>query len=192
MHKRVCVYCSSSDILEESYKEAAGKFAEAASSLGYTVVCGGSSKGLMGVIIDRINEKGGEVEGVMPTFMKNLEFYHQGLKKIRYVDSLSERKKLLREGTDAVIALPGGLGTLEEFLETFTLKRLGLYSGLTALLNINGYYRGLISLFEQYESEGFLGKNWRDALKIANSVEDLMEMIKEYHPEKMTPAHYAP
>ncbi len=192
MQKRVCVYCSSSDILEESYKEAAGKFAEAASSLGYTVVCGGSSKGLMGVIIDRMNEKGGVVEGVMPTFMKDLEFYHPGLKMIRYVDSLSERKKLLREGTDAVIALPGGLGTLEEFLETFTLKRLGLYSGLTAVLNINGYYRGLISLFEQYESEGFLGKNWRDALKIANSVEALMEMIKECYPEKMTPAHYAP
>ncbi len=192
MHKRVCVYCSSSDILEDSYKEAAGKFAEAASSLGYTVVCGGSSKGLMGVLIDRMIEKGGQIEGVMPAFMKDLEFYHPTLKTIRYVDSLSERKKLLREGADAVVAMPGGLGTLEEFLETFTLKRLGLYSGLTVLLNINGYYRGLILLFEQYENEGFLGKNWRDALKIANSVEDLMEIIKECQPEKMTPAHYAP
>ena len=192
MVKSVCVYCSSSDILEESYREAAGEFAEAASSLGFRVICGGSSKGLMGVIIDKMNQRGGIIEGVMPFFMKDLEFYHPGLKNIQYVNSISERKEMLRKGSDAVVALPGGVGTLEEFLETFTLKRLGLYDGVTALLNINGFYQELITLFEKYEREGFLGKSWRETLKVAGSVKELTDIIMKSTPERLAPCGYLP
>ncbi|MCK9304146.1 MAG: TIGR00730 family Rossman fold protein [Bacteroidales bacterium] len=192
MIKSICVYCSSSNVLEESYKEAAGDFAEAASSLGLKVICGGSSRGLMGIIIDRMIQKGGRVEGVMPLFMKELELNHPVLESIIYVNTLSERKEKLRETSDAVVAMPGGLGTLEEFLETFTLKRLGLYDGETILLNINGFYNGLISLFEQYERERFLGKNWRYNLKVAESVPELMDIIRNSTPGRQNPGDYFP
>ena len=118
MGKKICVYCSSSNILDKRYLEAANSFAEAASSHNWTVICGGSRKGLMGVIIDRMLELGGDIEGVMPSFMKEIELEHRSLQNLTLVDSMSRRKELLRENTHAVVALPGGIGTIEEFIET--------------------------------------------------------------------------
>jgi len=192
MSRRICVYCSSSDILEDRYKEVAYSFAEAASSHNCTLVCGGSRKGLMGVMIDAFMSNGGIVEGVMPDFMKELEFYHPDLNSITFVPTMSERKKLMRQGTDAVVALPGGLGTLEEFLETYTLKRLGLYSGDVILLNVYGFFEPLLELFEHFVDNKVLNTNWKSGLKIVNSVDELIETIDKCEPETLSPRHYAP
>lgn len=146
----------------------------------------------MGVMIDAFINKGGTVEGVMPEFMKELEFHHPDLSSITYVPTMSERKKLMREGTDAVIALPGGLGTLEEFLETYTLKRLGLYSGDVILLNVYGFFEPLLELFEHFVDNKVLNTNWKSGLKIVNSVEELVEAIDKCRPETLSPIHYAP
>jgi hypothetical protein len=192
MHKRVCVYCSSSDIIEDKYKEAAEQFARAASNAGISIVCGGSSKGLMGVMIDTALECGGEIEGVMPEFMTNLEFDHRRLTKLTKVKTMSERKDLLRDDTDSVIVFPGGIGTLEEFIETFTLKRLGKYSGTVILYNLDGFYNPLISLFDHLVEKCFLNSNYHNGLIVVETVDELIKEILSSERFFLEPKHYAP
>lgn len=192
MGKKICVYCSSSNILDKRYLEAANSFAEAASSHNWTVICGGSRKGLMGVIIDRMLELGGDIEGVMPSFMKEIELEHRSLQNLILVDSMARRKELLRENTHAVVALPGGIGTIEEFIETYTLKRLGIYEGCVAILNLDGFFDPMLKMFEHLVNEKMLNSNWSDSLIIAQSTEELVELLECAVPQRMHPAHYAP
>jgi uncharacterized protein (TIGR00730 family) len=190
MTKRVCVYCSSSNILEDKYIEAARVFAEAASLLGYCIVCGGSSMGLMGVIIDTMLKNQARVEGAIPEFMGDMEIQHPEIKNLTIVDTMSKRKDFLRENTDAVIAFPGGLGTLEELLETYTLKRLGKYDGAVIIFNQDGYYNKLLELLEHFVEKRFLKPNYRESLIVVNSVEELMNTIKISGREILRPEHY--
>lgn len=192
MGKKICVYCSSSNILDKRYLEAANSFAEAASSHNWTVICGGSRKGLMGVIIDRMLDLGGDIEGVMPSFMKEIELEHRSLQNLILVDSMARRKELLRENTHAVVALPGGIGTIEEFIETYTLKRLGIYEGCVAILNLDGFFDPMLKMFEHLVNEKMLNSNWSDSLIIAQSTEELVELLECAVPQRMHPAHYAP
>ncbi|MEZ7874350.1 MAG: TIGR00730 family Rossman fold protein [Bacteroidales bacterium] len=192
MGKKICVYCSSSNILDKRYLEAANSFAEAASSHNWTVICGGSRKGLMGVIIDRMLELGGDIEGVMPSFMKEIELEHRSLQNLTLVDSMSRRKELLRENTHAVVALPGGIGTIEEFIETYTLKRLGIYEGCVAILNLDGFFNPMLKMFEHLVNEKMLNSNWCDSLMIAESTDELVEMLECAVPQRFHPEHYAP
>lgn len=192
MGKKICVYCSSSNILDKRYLEAANSFAEAASSHNWTVICGGSRKGLMGVIIDRMLDLGGDIEGVMPSFMKEIELEHRSLQNLTLVDSMSRRKELLRENTHAVVALPGGIGTIEEFIETYTLKRLGIYEGCVAILNLDGFFNPMLKMFEHLVNEKMLNSNWCDSLMIAESTDELVEMLECAVPQRFHPEHYAP
>ncbi len=192
MGKRVCVYCSSSNILESKYTEAAREFARAASVLNYTIVCGGSMRGLMGVIIDTMLEKGTNVEGVIPGFMGEMELQHPRIKQLEIVDTMSRRKELLRDNTDAVIAFPGGLGTLEEFLETYTLKRLGQYDGAVILFNQDGFYDKLIELFNHFVEKNCLGQNFRDSLIVVDTIENLIEAIENSTRKVLEAKHYLP
>ena len=192
MGKKICVYCSSSNILDKRYLEAANSFAEAASSHNWTVICGGSRKGLMGVIIDRMLELQGRVRGVMPAFMKEVEFEHESLEDIIFVESMAKRKELLREDTHAVVALPGGIGTIEEFIETYTLKRLGLYDGAVVILNLDGFFDPMLNMFDHLVNEKMLNRNWSESLIIAKSVEELTEVLEKVTPQRLQPSHYAP
>ena len=146
----------------------------------------------MGVIIDTMVAADAQIEGVVPEFMKVLEFHHPDLVNIEIVSSMSRRKDLLRENTDAVVAFPGGMGTLEEFIETLTLKRLGIYSGEVIIYNQDGFYDPLLSLFEHFEEKKVLNRNWRDVLKVANSVDDLISYIETGTRKLLEPMHYAP
>ena len=192
MSKRICIYCSSSNILEEKYVKAAREFAQAASLLGYTIVCGGSVMGLMGVIIDTMLEKGSPVEGYIPGFMEDMEIHHKGIKQLGIVQTMSERKELLRQDSDVVIAFPGGLGTMEEFVETFTLKRLGQYDGTVILFNQDGFYDKLLGLFEHFVKNKFLNSNYKESLVVVNSVEELIEAVKNSKKERLQAKHYLP
>lgn len=129
------------------------------------------------MITDTILERGGIVEGVMPNFMKELELEHKTLTNIRYVSSMSERKDLLREDTDAIVVFPGGIGTLEEFLETFTLRRLGKYEGEVILLNIAGFFDPLIALFDHLVDKKVLAGNYRDGLIVVENVKELLKKL---------------
>lgn len=179
-------------MLDKKYLEAASTFADAASSHNWTIVCGGSRRGLMGVIIDRMLELGGDIHGVMPSFMKEIELEHSTLKNLTLVDSMAIRKELLRDKTDAVVALPGGIGTIEEFIEAYTLKRLGIYEGSVMILNLDGFFDPLLKFFEYLVREKMLNSNWKDSLIIACSVEELISKLENSIPEKLHPSHYAP
>jgi uncharacterized protein (TIGR00730 family) len=146
----------------------------------------------MGVLIDKMNELGGDVEGIMPSFMKDIELDHPSLRKLTLVDSMSRRKEMLRENTDAVVALPGGVGTIEELIETYTLKRLGLYPGTVILLNLDGFFNPLLQLFAHLVSEKMLNRNWSDALIVVEDVSGLVEAIEKCKPQILEPKHYAP
>lgn len=179
-------------MLDKKYLEAANTFAEAASGRNWTIVCGGSRRGLMGIIIDRMLDLGGDIEGVMPSFMKEIELEHRSLQNLILVDSMARRKELLRQNTHAVVALPGGIGTIEEFIETYTLKRLGIYEGCVAILNLDGFFDPMLKMFEHLVNEKMLNSNWSDSLIIAQSTEELVELLECAVPQRMHPAHYAP
>lgn len=124
--------------------------------------------------------------------MKELEFHHPNLERIKIVDTMSTRKEMLREDTDAVVALPGGIGTIEEFIETYTLKRLGVYPGAVILFNQDGFYEPLLDLFSHLEKSNMLNSNWSDALIVVDNVKDLIEAIENSKREYLEPKHYAP
>lgn len=146
----------------------------------------------MGVIIDTMISNGARVEGIIPEFMKDLEFHHPCLENIEVVTTMSERKDKLRYDTDAVVAFPGGLGTLEELMETFTLRRLGLYSGEVIIFNQDGFYDPLFLLFEHFEKERVLNNNWREGMIVVDNVEDLMYSLESAERKLLEPRHYAP
>jgi len=177
MGKRICIYCSSSNTLDSKYKEAAEDFAKAASLHNYTIVCGGSIRGLMGTVIDTMLRNGGSIEGVIPQFMQEIEIQHPNLKDLTIVDTMARRKELLRKDCDAVIALPGGIGTLDELFEVFTLKKLDMYPGKVMVLNIYGFFTPLISLLDHLVKENCLCSNYRKSLLIFNSIDELIEAI---------------
>ena len=177
MSKRVCVYCSSSNTLDNKYNEAAEDFAKAASLHNYTIVCGGSIRGLMGTIIDTMLSNNGSVEGIIPQFMQDIEIHHPNLANLTIVDTMSRRKELLRENCDAVVALPGGIGTLDELFEVFTLKKLDMYAGKVMVLNIYGFFDPLISLLDHLVKENCLCPNYRKSLLVFNSIDELIQAI---------------
>jgi uncharacterized protein (TIGR00730 family) len=120
------------------------------------LVYGGATVGLMGLLADAVLHRGGRVTGVIPQALVDKEIAHTGLTDLRVVNSMHERKALMADLADAFIALPGGFGTLEEFCEVLTWSQLGLHRKNCGLLNVNGYYDGLLSLFDHAVKEGFL------------------------------------
>ena len=147
-------------------------------------------RGLMGVIIDTVLDKGTNVEGVIPGFMGEMELQHPNMKQLEIVETMSRRKELLRENTDAVVAFPGGLGTLEEFLETYTLKRLGQYDGAVIIFNQEGFYNKLLELFDFFVEKNCLGQNFRDSLIVVDTVEQLIDAIEKSSRSVLEAKHY--
>ncbi len=146
--------------------------------------------GLMGIIIDTMLKNGGRVEGAIPEFMGDMEIQHPEIEHLTVVDTMSRRKEVLRENTDAVVAFPGGLGTLEELLETYTLKRLGKYDGTVIIFNQDGFYNKLLNLLEHFAENKFLKTNYRESIVVVNSVEELIVAIGASKRELLRPEHY--
>ena len=153
---RICVYAASSPQAAPVYMDAARALGESLAANGCTVVYGGGSQGLMGALADGALAKGGEVIGVLPKFMADLEWGHPGLTHLDLVEDMRERKHKLLTGSDAVVALPGGCGTLEELFEAITLKRLGLYFNPILLLDTNAFYQPLQAFLQQVIEQKFL------------------------------------
>ena len=153
---RICVYAASSQQSADTYRTAAFDLGRQLATAGCSVVYGGGSAGSMGAIADGALSAGGEVIGVLPRFMADLEWGHAGLTHLELVEDMRERKHRLLTGSDAVVALPGGCGTLEELFEAITLKRLGLYFNPILLLDTKGFYQPLQAFLEQVIAEKFL------------------------------------
>src|ERR1700733_3599055 len=154
--RAVCVYCASSRTSHPEYREAAFRLGGILASQGLEIVYGGGSRGSMGALADGALSKGGRVVGILPRFMADLEWGHQGLTELKLVEDMRTRKHLMLRGAQAAIALPGGCGTLEELLEAITLKRLGLFLGPIILVNTRGFFHPLLELLSHAVGEHFM------------------------------------
>ncbi len=153
---KICVFCASSTKIHSQYFEQTKLVAQELVNGGHSIVYGGGSVGLMGCLADQALAMGGEVIGVLPRFMDQVEWGHKKLTQMILVEDMRERKKRMIEGVDAVLALPGGTGTLEELLEVFTLKRLGKFTQPIIVLNTNGFYEHLMLMVDRMVDEQFL------------------------------------
>ena len=175
--KRAVFFCSASKDIDPKFNQAAREAVRAACLAGYGRVSGGSWRGTMGVVGDTATECGAPNYGVMPEFMHGLEY--QGLTELRWAPTMSVRKELMREGTCVAIALPGGIGTMDEMFETMVLAKLGQYSGRLAVLNVDGFYEPLRALLDHFVAEGMLEPEDYALLRFCDTVEDLQEFLKD-------------
>ena len=152
--KRAVIYCSSSSDIDPIYNEAARQIVRAACLSGYDIVSGGSWRGTMGHVCDEALGLGARVIGVLPRFMKGFE--HPRLTECIWTDRMSERKDVMREGTSLAIALPGGIGTLDEVAETYCLAKLGRYPGRVVIFNMNGFYEPFKQQLDLYVERGMM------------------------------------
>ena len=178
--KRVCVYCGSSDGKKPEYKEAARTLGRAMLDKGIGLVYGGAQIGIMGEIADTVMEGGGEVIGIMPKSLADREIFHTGLTRLEIVDSMHERKAMMADLSDGFIALPGGLGTIEEIFEVLTWAQLGFHQKPCALLNALGYYDNLSAFLNHTVIEGFVNTASRSMLITESDPVTLLERFEEY------------
>ena len=176
MKGKIAVFCSASYEIDPKFNKVARDFVRAASLCGYGIVSGGTIKGTMGEISDELDSCGGYHLGVIPRFMK--QYVYPSLSEVIWTDTMAERKTFLREGTCAVVALPGGIGTLDEVIETFALLHLKQYDGKIFLLNHEGFYEPLRSLLEHYVETKMMSRATMDMIKFADTTESLLEMLQ--------------
>jgi uncharacterized protein (TIGR00730 family) len=178
--KRVCVYCGSNAGRRSDYAEAAKDLARALVNRHIDLVYGGASVGMMGVLANTILAEGGHVIGIIPQGLVDREVAHPGLSDLRVVASMHERKTLMAELSDGFIALPGGLGTLEELFEALTWAQLGLHQKPCGLLNVPHYYRSLIDFLDHAVAEQLLEEVYRAMLLVEEQPERLLERFACY------------
>lgn len=174
MKRRICVFCGSSPGYDESYLSMAAAAASAIVRAGFGVVYGGGRIGLMGAVADAALAAGGEVVGVIPQALSNVEIAHPGLSALHIVGSMHERKALMASSSDGFVALPGGFGTMDEFCEILSWRQLGIHDKPIGLLNHAGYYDELLALFDAMVSKGFLTAAHRGLLVDTRSIEELL------------------
>ncbi len=175
---RICVFCASSAKISPEYFEATSRVAQHLVKHNCTVVYGGGSVGLMGCLADTALELGGKVVGVLPRFMDKVEWGHKGLSQMILVKDMRERKKILIKDVDAVVALPGGCGTLEELMEVYTLKRLGKFTKPIVVLNTNNFYNHLELLIEKMIAENFMRSEHRAIWQVVAQPEQIIPAIQ--------------
>jgi uncharacterized protein (TIGR00730 family) len=178
--RRIAVYCGSSSGTHPDYREAAEGLGRLLATRDVGLVYGGGRVGLMGTVADAAMAAGGEVIGVIPEALNEREIAHGGLPDLRVVGSMHERKLLMAELADAFIALPGGVGTLEELIEVYTWTQLGLHRKPCGLLDVRGYYAGLQGFLDHTVAEGFMRQEHRDILVVGDSGEELLDAFARW------------
>lgn len=173
----VCVYSASSTKIDRIYFEAAEELGRLLGKQDIRLINGAGSIGLMRSVADAVLASGGKVTGVIPHFMVEQNWHHTGLTELVEVESMHERKQRMADLSDAVIALPGGCGTLEELLEIITWKQLGLYLNPIVVLNINGFFDPLFAMLERAIDENFMRAQHGDIWKVATTPEEAMDLI---------------
>ena len=180
--KRVTVFCGSSPGYDPSFMASAYQLGQHLATLNMDVIYGGANVGLMGSVADGALSKGGRVVGVLPEFLQTKEIAHQGLSELIWVESMHQRKLTMHELSDGVIALPGGYGTLEEYFEMLTWGQLGLHQKPVALLNIGGFYDGLLTLADAMVTSGLLKPVHRDMMLVSQRIDDVIHQMLTYKP----------
>ena len=178
MIKKVCVYCASSSKVNSQYVETARKLGKILAKNDLELVYGGGSVGLMGVLADSVLENGGRVTGVIPRFMVEVEWQHNGLTELVLTETMHERKEKMAELADAVVALPGGCGTMEELLEMITWKQLGIHSQPIVIVNVNEYYTHLLAQFQQAADELFMRPQHLEMWSVVTDADEVLRAIE--------------
>lgn len=180
--RSICVYCGSASGRGEAYLAAARTFGTALARRGLRLVYGGASVGLMGAVADAVLAAGGEVVGVIPQSLKRKEVAHEGLTELVVTASMHERKTVMAERADGFVALPGGIGTFEELFEIWTWAQLGFHRKPCGVLNVAGYYDGLLAFLDHARDEGLLAPSVRDVLQVADEADALLERFATWQP----------
>jgi len=178
-HHRICVYCASSNKTPEKYLNHARAFAHILAENHIDLVFGGSRSGIMGVMADEMMRLGGRTIGIMPRFMMEVEWNHEGLSEMIITETMAERKEAMIHQVDAIVTFPGGCGTMEEFMETLSMKRLGLFPKPMILLNSFGFYDPLIDLLEAMLRDYFLAPIHREMWKTVSTPDEILPAILE-------------
>jgi uncharacterized protein (TIGR00730 family) len=182
----VCVFCGSSEGASPIYLTAARRVGTLLATAGLGLVYGGASVGLMGALADAALQAGGKVIGVIPRALQKREVAHTGLTDLRVVESMHERKALMAELSDAFLALPGGVGTLEELFEVWTWGLLGIHAKPCGLLNVGGYFGPLLTFLDYAAAEGFVRTAHREMVIVDAEPERLLERFRAYRPPPTT------
>jgi uncharacterized protein (TIGR00730 family) len=178
----ICVFCGSNAGAQPAYVDTAETVGRGLARRGVRVVYGGARVGMMGALADAARSEGGEVVGVMPEAIFDREIGHTGLDDLRVVGSMHERKALMAELSDAFIALPGGVGTLEELFEVYTWAQLGIHEKPLGLLDVAGYYRPLVAFLDHAVRERFVRPSTRSLLAVSEDLDALLGALEASRP----------
>ena len=177
--KRLAVYCGSAPGSRPEFADATRATAAAMINRGVDLVYGGGRLGLMGLIADSVLDGGGHVFGVIPKALVNLEVAHEGVTELHTVETMHERKAKMTDLADAFLALPGGIGTLDELFEAWSWNALGYHAKPFCLLNVDGFWDGMIEFIDHATESGFLSAQRRGQLLVASTPEEALELLDE-------------
>lgn len=181
--KSLCIYCGSNYGINPEFEAQTRVLGNAMAERGITLIYGGAKVGLMGVIADSVLSGGGKVIGIIPKKLVDKELAHLGLTELHVVDSMHERKTKMADLAEAFVALPGGIGTAEELLETYTWSQLGFHLKPCGVLNIGGFYDGLLAYLDRMVTEKFLRAEVRKQLAVSDNPVMLLDMLQQARPE---------
>ncbi|MDH3646580.1 MAG: TIGR00730 family Rossman fold protein [Gammaproteobacteria bacterium] len=184
--KSVCVFTGSNRGVSDAYATFAEQLGQEITNRGMGLVYGASRVGLMGVIADAVLAAGGHVVGVIPEALRKKELMHEGLTETHVVKSMHERKALFAELSDGFVAMPGGLGTLEELFEVLTWAQLGFHNRPVGLLNVSGYYDELLRFLDQTVAQGFVHRKHRSMMLIDEEPAALLDAMADYRPASVS------
>ncbi|MFQ5805895.1 MAG: TIGR00730 family Rossman fold protein [Phycisphaerae bacterium] len=179
---RLCVFCGSNRGAQPKFEAAARDLGATLANESIALVYGGGRVGLMGVLADAALESGGDVIGVIPHALDEVELAHDGLTEMHVVDSMHERKALMADLSDGFVALPGGLGTFEEFFEVVTWAQLGIHAKPCGVLNVAGYFDKLVALLDHAVEERFIKPQHRDLIMVEDDHRRLLDRMRSYRP----------
>lgn len=180
--KRLCVFCGSSSGRNPAYAASATALGKLLAERGIALVYGGGGTGLMGVVADAILTAGGKAIGVIPFALRTKELAHAGLTEMHVVATMHERKSLMADLSDGFVALPGGIGTLDEFCEIFTWLQLGIHHKPCGVLNIEGYFDTFVSFLDHAVKEGFIKPEFRQPLLVSADPAQMLERCNAWIP----------
>ncbi len=184
--KKICIFCGSSMGFDPIYKEKAAELGRVLADYGCELLYGGGSVGLMKIVADVMMERHCKVTGTITQHLLDMRVGHPEIDELIVVETMAERKKILEDMADGFIALPGGIGTMDEFFEAYVLSQLRVFDKPVALYNVNGYYDGLVDFIGHMAKEGFMRKEHAENLIVSNDAKDLLAKMEQFQPADVT------
>ena len=184
--KKICIFCGSSMGFDPIYKEKAAELGQVLADNGCELLYGGGSVGLMKIVADVMMKRHRKVTGTITQHLLDMRVGHPEIDELIVVETMAERKKILEDMADGFIALPGGIGTMDEFFEAYVLSQLRVFDKPVALFNVNGYYDGIVSFINHVAEEGFMRKEHAENLIVSDDPKVLLEKMKQFQPADVT------